>query len=293
MAVSNSLTNTKKQVTVTDFVKGMQEEFKNALPKVLTPERFTRIALTALNNTPELKKCTAASLVGGLMQAAQLGLEPNTPLGQAYLIPYKNKGVLECQFQVGYKGMLDLAYRSDEIITVQAYVVYENDKFEYELGLEPKLKHIPVISNRGEAKFVYAIFKTNNGGYGFEVMSIEDVKEHGKKYSKSFNSQYSPWTTNFEEMAKKTVIKKVLKYAPLKTEFATAIAVDEGTIKASNNKDVPLEVDYTVSDEETIENQNIEEIETNKSDIQRQDEVKTNWSPSNELEGSPQQGSIL
>lgn len=249
MEVTNSLTNNKKQMTVTDFVKGLQSEFQNALPKVLTPERFTRIALTALSNTPELKKCTATSLMGGLMQAAQLGLEPNTPLGQAYLIPYKNKGVLECQFQVGYKGMLDLAYRSENMLTVQAYVVYQNDKFEYELGLDPKLKHIPATSNRGEAIYVYAVFKTSNGGYGFEVMSIEDVKEHGKKYSKSFNSQYSPWTTNFEEMAKKTAIKKVLKYAPLKTEFATAIAVDEGTIKASNDSEIPLQVEYQVNDE--------------------------------------------
>lgn len=219
------------------------------MPKVLTPERFTRIALTALSNTPELKKCTATSLMGGLMQAAQLGLEPNTPLGQAYLIPYKNKGVLECQFQVGYKGMLDLAYRSENMQTVQAYVVYQNDKFEYELGLDPKLKHIPATSNRGEAIYVYAVFKTSNGGYGFEVMSIDDVKEHGKKYSKSFSSQYSPWTTNFEEMAKKTAIKKVLKYAPLKTEFATAIAVDEGTIKASNDSEIPLQVEYQVNNE--------------------------------------------
>lgn len=261
MSVNNSLVKKEKQMTVTDFVKSMQEEFKNALPKVLTPERFTRIALTALSNTPELKKCTATSLMGGLMQAAQLGLEPNTPLGQAYLIPYKNKGVLECQFQVGYKGMLDLAYRSETIKTVQAYVVYENDKFEYELGLEPKLKHIPVTSNRGEAVQVYAIFKINNGGFGFEVMSIEDVREHGKRYSKSFNSQYSPWTTNFEEMAKKTAIKKVLKYAPLKTEFATAIAVDEGTIKASNSSDIPLQVDYVVNDVKEAENENMEQTE--------------------------------
>lgn len=290
MSVSNSLTNVKKQMTVTEFVKSMQEEFKNALPKVLTPERFTRIALTALSNTPELKKCTATSLVGGLMQAAQLGLEPNTPLGQAYLIPYKNKGTLECQFQVGYKGMLDLAYRSETIKTVQAYVVYENDKFEYELGLEPKLKHIPAISNRGDAKHVYAIFKTDNGGYGFEVMSIDDVKEHGKKYSKSFNSPYSPWTTNFEEMAKKTVIKKVLKYAPLKAEFATAIAIDEGTIKATNTGEIPLQVEYVVDDEKVPENQNMEQIDTSVNETQ---EVKTNWNPSDELDGSPEQGSIL
>lgn len=291
MSVSNSLVNSKKQMTVTEFVKNMQEEFKNALPKVLTPERFTRIALTALSNTPELKKCTATSLMGGLMQAAQLGLEPNTPLGQAYLIPYKNKGTLECQFQVGYKGMLDLAYRSDTIKTVQAYVVYENDKFEYELGLEPKLKHIPATSNRGEPVQVYAIFKTNNDGYGFEVMSIDDVKEHGKKYSKSFNSQYSPWTTNFEEMAKKTVIKKVLKYAPLKTEFATAIAVDEGTIKASNTDNIPLQVEYVVNEEEVSENQNMEQIAPVEERVP--EEIEQKWEISQELEGNPQQASIL
>ena len=282
MSVSNSLTNQKKQMTVTEFVKSMQSEFQNALPKVITPERFTRIALTALTNTPELKKCSATSLVGGLMQAAQLGLEPNTPLGQAYLIPYKNKGVLECQFQVGYKGMLDLAYRSESIKTVQAYIVYQNDKFEYELGLDPKIKHIPARENRGEAIYVYAIFKTDNGGYGFEVMSIDDVKKHGQKYSKSFNSQYSPWTTNFEEMAKKTVIKKVLKYAPLKTEFATAIAVDEGTIKASNNNDVPLQVEYTVGDEEQENTQ--EEI---------QEETKEQNENTQKLEENTMQGSIL
>lgn len=293
MSVSNSLVNSKKQMTVTEFVKSMQEEFKNALPKVLTPERFTRIALTALSNTPELKKSTAASLMGGLMQAAQLGLEPNTPLGQAYLIPYKNKGILECQFQVGYKGMLDLAYRSDTIKTVQAYVVYENDKFEYELGLEPKLKHIPATENRGEPVQVYAIFKTNNDGYGFEVMSIEDVRNHGKKYSKSFNSQYSPWTTNFEEMAKKTVIKKVLKYAPLKTEFATAIAVDEGTIKASNTDNIPLQVEYVVNEEETSENQNMEQIAPVEEQSTETNEVETSWNPFEELEGNPQQASIL
>ena len=216
------------------------------------------------------------------MQAAQLGLEPNTPLGQAYLIPYKNKGVLECQFQVGYKGMLDLAYRSESIKTVQAYIVYQNDKFEYELGLDPKIKHIPARENRGEAIYVYAIFKTDNGGYGFEVMSIDDVKKHGQKYSKSFNSQYSPWTTNFEEMAKKTVIKKVLKYAPLKTEFATAIAVDEGTIKASNNNDVPLQVEYTVGDEEQENTQ--EEI---------QEETKEQNENTQKLEENTMQGSIL
>lgn len=209
----------KKPKTLKDFVQQMEGQFAKALPKVITPDRFTRIALTALSSNPKLMGCDRNSFLGALMNAAQLGLEPNTPLGQAYLIPFKNNklGITECQFQIGYKGLLDLAYRSGEVATVQAQVVYENDKFEYELGLEPKLVHIPADGDRGAAVRVYAVFKLKNGGYSFEVMSMEDVKKHAQKYSKAFS--YGPWQTNFEEMAKKTVLKKVLKYAPIRSDF--------------------------------------------------------------------------
>ena len=118
-----------KNMTIPDMVKVMMPEIKKALPTVLTPERFTRIALSALNNTPALQKCTPMSFLAALMNAAQLGLEPNTPLGQAYLIPYKNKGVLECQFQIGYKGLIDLAYRNGQMQTIQAQAVYEMMSF--------------------------------------------------------------------------------------------------------------------------------------------------------------------
>ena len=209
----------KKPKTLKDFVQQMEGQFAKALPKVITADRFTRIALTALSSNPKLMGCDRNSFIGALMNAAQLGLEPNTPLGQAYLIPFKNNklGITECQFQIGYKGLLDLAYRSGEVATVQAQVVYENDKFEYELGLEPKLVHIPADGDRGAAVRVYAVFKLKNGGYSFEVMSMEDVKRHAQKYSKAFS--YGPWQTNFEEMAKKTVLKKVLKYAPIRSDF--------------------------------------------------------------------------
>ena len=112
---------------------------------MLTPERFTRMVLTALSKDNKLASCTPNSFLGAMMQAAQLGLEPNTPLGQAYLIPFKNKGVLEVQFQIGFKGMIDLAYRSKEVTDISAQCVYENDEFEYELGLSPVLKHKPAL----------------------------------------------------------------------------------------------------------------------------------------------------
>lgn len=220
----------KKDMAIPDMVRALEPELKKALPSVLTPERFSRIALSALNNTPQLQRCTPMSFISALLNAAQLGLEVNSPLGQAYLIPYKNKGTLECQFQLGYKGLIDLAYRSGQIQTIQAQTVCENDFFEFEYGLNSKLVHKPAFSDRGAPIYFYGLFKTTNGGFGFSVMSKADMDSFAATYSKALGTSYSPWKTNYEEMAKKSVIKQALKYAPIKTEFQRALATDE-TIK--------------------------------------------------------------
>ena len=235
----------QKPKKMQDYIKKMQGEIAKALPSVLTPERFTRITLSALSTNAKLAETTPQSFLGAMMTAAQLGLEPNTPLGQAYLLPSRNHGVLECQFQLGYKGLIDLAYRSGEVSTIQAHVVYENDEFEYELGLDPKLRHVPAKSDRGAPVFFYAVFRTKDGGYGFDVMSVDDVRAHARKYSKAFSN--GPWQTNFEEMAKKTVLKRVLKYAPLKTDFVRGLSADE-TIKTQISEDM-----FSVPDETVIE----------------------------------------
>lgn len=250
-------TNVQKK-TMQQYIKSMESEIAKALPSVITPERFTRIVLSALSTTPALASTTPQSFLGAMMTAAQLGMEPNTPLGQAYLIPFRNnkKGCMETQFQIGYKGLIDLAYRSGEVSMIQAQIVYENDDFEYSFGLEPKLEHKPSKGNRGNAIFVYAVFRTKDGGTGFDVMSMEDVKKHAQQYSKSFGN--GPWQTNFEEMAKKTVLKKVLKYAPLKSDFVRGVAQDE-TIKTEISEDmysVPaqfVEVEDQIVDESTGE----------------------------------------
>ena len=234
----------KTQRSMKDLIVSMEGQIAKALPSVITPERFTRMVLTAMSTNKDLQLCTPNSFLGAMMQAAQLGVEPNTPLGQAYLIPYKNKGTLECQFQLGYKGLIDLAYRSGEVKDIQAHEVHENDTFEYELGLEPKLKHIPAMKNRGAVIMYYAIFHTKDGGYGFNVMSVDDVQEHAKKYSKAYGSSFSPWKSNFDEMAKKTVLKRCLKYAPIKTEFARSISTDE-TIKTTIAADMAEQADET------------------------------------------------
>ncbi|MBD5101934.1 MAG: recombinase RecT, partial [Subdoligranulum sp.] len=163
----------RPDATMKGYIAKMGDEIKKALPSVLTPERFTRMVLSAISSTPQLAETTPQSFLGAMMTAAQLGVEPNTPLGQAYLLPYKNKGVLECQFQLGYKGMLDLAYRSGEVTIIQAHEVCENDDFSYSFGLNPQLHHVPARTERGEVICYYAMFQTKEGGYGFEVMSRE------------------------------------------------------------------------------------------------------------------------
>lgn len=245
----------KPQKTVQDLVKQMMPEIKKSLPATITPERFTRIVLSAISTTPQLAACTPKSFLGAMMTAAQLGMEVNTPLGQCYLIPYKNHGVDEVQFQLGYKGLMDLAYRSGEVQTVSAQTVYENDEFEYELGLEPKLVHKPARENRGAPVYYYAIFRTKSGGYSFEVMSIADIIAHRDKFSKAANKGFSPWSGNFDEMAKKTVLKRVLKYAPMATDFHRAASADE-TIKTEISDDM-----FSVPDE-TIQGELVEEPET-------------------------------
>ena len=229
------------------LLMSMQGQIAKALPTVLSPERYTRMVMTALSTNPTLQKCTPESFLGAVMQAAQLGLEPNTPLGQAYLIPRNNKGKMEVTFQIGYQGYLDLGYRSGDIAIIDAQAVHENDLFEYEYGLDPKLKFKPSLTNRGPVIAYYAMFKTKAEGYNFLVMSKEDIDAHRAQYVDN-TSKFSPWNTNYDSMAKKTVLKQVLKYAPKKSEFARALAADD-TIKTNiglNMADMEDETDHTI-----------------------------------------------
>ena len=139
--------------------------------------------------------------------------------------------------RIGYKGLIDLSYRNPQMQIISAQAVYENDVFEYELGLNPKLEHRPALEDRGEVRLFYGMFKLVNGGYGFEVMSKAAMDAYARGYSKAFDSSFSPWKNNYIGMAKKTVIKQALKYAPLKTDFRKALSNDE-TIKKELSEDM-------------------------------------------------------
>lgn len=263
VAATKKVPAKSEETSLKSWVMKYTKNIEAALPSVMTAERFQRICLSALSANPLLSQCTPESFLGAMMNAAQLGLEPNSPLGQAYLIPYysKKKNAYECQFQLGYRGMISLVYRSGEVATMDAQAVHENDEFIYELGLEPKLLHKPFMGDRGRTVAYYAIWKGKDGGYGFNVMSKEEIMQHALQYSKqkSGGALSGVWASNFDAMAKKTVLKAALKYAPISTEVSRFIGQDE-TVKrweatdGFNIQDAPnaIEVDYTV-DEETGE----------------------------------------
>lgn len=231
------------------IIQKMKPEIENALRgTALDPERFTRLVLSTISSSPQLASCTPESFCAAMMSAAQLGLEPNTPLGQAYLIPYGK----QCQFQIGYQGMINLAYRSGQIKKIDAQAVYENDEFDYQLGWDATLYHKPAMKDRGEVIGYYALFKLESGGGNFLFMSYEDVLKHAQKFSKTFKN--GPWQTDFDAMAKKTVIKQLLKYAPIAVELQRAINSDE-TIKEVdidnlNEVDVlDVQAEYEIDDD--------------------------------------------
>ena len=224
----------------------MKGEIGAALPSQLASERFQRVALTAFNSNPRLQCCEPMTFIAAMMQSAQLGLEPNTPLGQAYLIPYKVKGVDKVQFQIGYKGLLELAHRSGKIKTLYAHEVRENDEFEIDYGLEQKLIHKPLLKgDRGDVVGYYAVYQLEPNGYNFIFMTKNEVIEHGKKYSRNFEGGI--WEKEFDSMAKKTVIKKLLKYAPLSIEMQKAVAFDE-SVKSNIDSDMLLVESIEVDD---------------------------------------------
>lgn len=192
-----------------------------ALPKSLTADRLTRIVMTEFRKTPALMRCDQESLFGAIMQCAALGLEPGSALGHCYLIPYGK----QCQLIIGYRGMIDLARRSGQIVSLSAYCVHEADDFHYELGLHPDIHHIPSASAANSpVTFVYAVAVLKDGGAQFEVMSRAEI-EKVRAASKAGKS--GPWATHWDEMAKKTVIRRLFKYLPVSIEATRAVEIDE------------------------------------------------------------------
>ncbi len=193
---------------------------------MIHPEKFTRLALTTIRTVPKLKDCTVPSLLGALMACSQLGLEPGGPLGQAYLVPYGNEATLI----IGYQGFIDLMYRSDRVASVAAYAVYERDDFYFELGTSAHIQHRPKLDDRGELIATYGVAELVSGAKPFDVLSRGDI-ELRRSRSRAAMSKHSPWTTDFEAMARKTAIRQLFKWMPSSIQWQAAVSADGATFK--------------------------------------------------------------
>lgn len=259
-----------KEMLMNDMAK---QQLSTVAAKHMNPERMMRLMANALRTTPKLGECQPLSLLGAMMQCASLGLEPNTVLGHAYLIPFdeskwnpqtrqREKMGTNVQLIIGYKGLIDLARRSGHITSISANVHYSDDElWEYEEGTEATLRHRPG-DLRGEKLHAYAIAKFKDGGHAYVVLPWSKIMEirdnsQGWKSALATATKYkkpnqplnikSPWATHEDEMAKKTAIRALAKYLPLSTEFRDAVEVDGGNAAFADfamNPGEGLSVDY-------------------------------------------------
>lgn len=215
-----------KANNVRGLIEKSRAQIGAALPRHMTAERMIRVCNTAVQKTPELLDCEPRSLIGAIVQASQLGLEPDGTLGHAYLLPFNNRktGRKECQFIPGYKGLIELTRRSGQISTIYAHAVYANDQFRYTLGLNPTLEHVPAEGEPGELIAVYAVARLRDGGVQFEVLRKREVDA---VRTQSRNGNHGPWVTHYAEMAKKTALRRLCKLLPVSPELARAVALDE------------------------------------------------------------------
>lgn len=236
--------------TIADYINRMKGEIAKALPKHITADRLARVALTTIRMNPKLQECSVESLLAGIMQAAQLGLEPGL-LGQCYLVPYGK----EAQFIIGYKGMIDLMWRSGMYKTLFVEVVCENDEFVYERGSEPKLIHKPRITgDRGKPIGYYLFAEYQNGGKFWHFMTIQEIERHRARSRAKDNG---PWVTDYDAMCRKTVVRDASRWMPMSIELQRQLAQD-GLVKREIDTDmteVPginpdvMEADFRVMDE--------------------------------------------
>ncbi len=213
-------------------IKNMEAQFALAMPKGMEAAQLGRDALTCLRQTPDLAKCTPATVLGALMSCAQLGLRPGV-LGHAWVLPFwdsKSRGH-KAQLVVGYKGYVDLAYRNPQVSSVIARTVYEGDTFDVEYGLDDSLVHKPAMSGeRSKPIAHYSIFKTASGGRAFWVMTEDEMQAWKKKYAPTNRNGdiVGPWKSDYEAMARKTTLLRLAAWMPKSTELAYAMEIDNG-----------------------------------------------------------------
>ena len=225
----------KTEATLFDLIERQTPAIEKALAGTIGAERFARVVTTEIKRNPKLLECDPTTVLGALMLAAQLQLEPG-PLGHVYLVPFKR----ECQFVLGYTGMIELAYRSGRLKDVQAEIVYEADYFEWRKGSTPKLEHRPVLDPdaRGARVAVYAVARLTTGGAPFVVLSPQEVAGFRAR-SAAAKAQQGPWQTDEDQMWRKTAVRRLRPWLPATALLARAAEVDESAARWEHGEVVP------------------------------------------------------
>ena len=217
---------TRESGAVANFktlLEGKRDQLAQLVPKHLTVERLMKVAVGAMMKSPNLQKCTPSSLLNCFIGAAEVGLEPGGVLGHAYLVPYGDTATMI----IGYRGLIELMRRTGELASIRCVVVHEKDTFKLTEGIEQTIKHEPFLAgDAGPLKFAYCVAKLKDGSVQVELMTRHQIEEIRKR---SRAGQSGPWVTDFEEMAKKTVLRRAAKYLPVASErFQKAIEIDDG-----------------------------------------------------------------
>jgi recombination protein RecT len=221
MATDTKAVATTKIDTLRDLLEKAKSGIAAILPQHLTIERQLKIALMTTGKSKDLLECSAASILQCVVTASQLGLEPGGPLGHAYLVPYKGMAT----FIVGYRGLVELVRRSGTVTAFSAHIVYEKDEFLVELGTVGCIVHRPYLGAESPGLVVaaYAVARFTDGSMQFDVMTRAQVDGIRKRSRASANG---PWVTDYEEMAKKTVARRLCKYLPMAVQVAEALDTD-------------------------------------------------------------------
>ncbi len=205
----------------TAVLEARRDTFVALLPKSADVERFIRSAAFACARNPTLRQCSQESLIAAACTAAELNLDFTPALGLAYMVPYGK----DAQFQIGYRGLMTLAMREGAARSFEAHCVFENDEFEHEMGTEPRITHKRPQLGQARGKFVgaYAVVTLANGIKQADVMDLAEI-EAIRTRSKAGNG--GPWKTDYSEMAKKTVVKRLCKYLNLTPTIGKALEQD-------------------------------------------------------------------
>ena len=231
--------NGTTDITVYDALKQKfmvaKDTFGYVLPRMMSPEKFVQITLNSIRANPALMECVPISILGSAMTVAQLGLVTDGVLGEAYLIPYTMSGKKICQVQIGYKGLVKLAYNSGQLSHIYSHLVYEGDHFLAKLGTDKMIEHWTTDeSSESEITHAYSVAVYNNKLYDFAILTkkqVDFIRDTLSQYPKlkDWQKKNSPWHESkfYGSMDMKSTCKRVLKTAPISTEAYRAVALDD------------------------------------------------------------------